>query len=105
MEHIWKALEGFKVSGISIPDKTNADTWRIDFSEGVSEEESKRAYQILRTLKYTNYAEERRKKYEQMGATIDALVIAMFENDQTEIDRLKAIRNEVKTAIPKEARK
>lgn len=101
MEHIWKALEGIKVSGISIPDKADANTWRIDFADGVTEEEQKRAYEILKTLKYTNYAEERRKKYDKMGATIEALVIAMFEKDAAEIERLQTIRQQVKQEIRK----
>lgn len=49
-----------------------------------------------------DYAARRRKLYDQRGATIDSLIIALFENNTSEIDRLKKIRSQVKQEIPKE---
>lgn len=49
-----------------------------------------------------DYATKRRKLYEKRGATIDNLIIALFENNTSEIDRLKKIRSQVKQEIPKE---
>lgn len=48
-----------------------------------------------------DYATKRKKLYEKRGATIDALVIAMFEKDAAEIERLQAIRQQVKQEIRK----
>ncbi len=47
------------------------------------------------------YIDERKKEFNARGATIENLVIAMWENDQDEIDCLEAIRQSVKTDIPK----
>lgn len=44
---------------------------------------------------------DRQQEYNARGATIEALVIAMFENDAAEIQRLQAIREQVKQEIPK----
>lgn len=51
-----------------------------------------------------DYATKRRKLYEKRGATMDALVIAMFEKDAAEIERLGNIRQQVKLEIPKNDR-
>lgn len=48
-----------------------------------------------------DYATRRRKLYERRGATIEALVIAMFEKDAAEIERLQTIRQQVKQEIRK----
>lgn len=49
------------------------------------------------------YAERRRNAYNGRGATIEALVIALFEKDAAEIARLEAIRQQVKQEIPANA--
>jgi hypothetical protein len=50
----------------------------------------------------TDYRLDRRRKYDEYGATIDALVIAMFEKDSEEIERLQKIRQAVKQEIRKD---
>lgn len=48
------------------------------------------------------FDERRKREYDKVGATIQALTVAMFEEDQTEIDRLAALRQDVKNRIPAE---
>jgi len=52
-------------------------------------------------IKSTQWERLRRIEYNTRGATIEALTIAIFEQDQDEIDRLQAIRAQVKLDIPK----
>lgn len=47
------------------------------------------------------YDVKRKTEYDKRGATIDALVIAMFEKDAAEIERLQKIRQQVKQDIRK----
>lgn len=51
--------------------------------------------------KFISYTDKRRTLYNQRGATIENLVIAMFEKDAAEIERLQAIRQQVKQEIRK----
>lgn len=48
------------------------------------------------------YDVKRKSEYDKRGATIDALVIAMFEKDAAEIERLQKIRQAVKSEIRKD---
>ena len=48
-----------------------------------------------------SYKEDRRNLYNQRGATIQNLTVALWEKDQAEIDRIEKIRQQVKKEIPK----
>lgn len=58
--------------------------------------------EVARGIEAAYEKPDRRMEYNKRGATIEALVIAMFENDVTEIQRLQAIRESVKLDIPKD---
>lgn len=49
----------------------------------------------------TAYIMQRKKEYNSRGVTLEAMTIAMFEGDQTEISKLQTIREEVKAEYPK----
>lgn len=52
-----------------------------------------------------DWAERRRHRYDDLGATQAALTVAVFEfvinNDANEVDRIEGLRQQVKTEIPK----
>ena len=62
----------------------------------VTEATEKQAQEIINSYEKP----DRRTEYNLRGATIEALVIALFEQDQVEIQRLQEIRQQVKQAIP-----
>ncbi len=47
------------------------------------------------------FEEARREEYEKEGVTIKAMVVALWENDQTVIAEMEAKRQVVKARIPK----
>lgn len=66
----------------------------------VTDATEKQAQEI--TASYEN--PERESEYNRRGATIKALVVALFEQDALEIQRLQEIRAAVKREIPKDKR-
>jgi len=70
---------------------------------GYAEEELPDDYSEV--LAYLNppkdYAQLRREEYNRRGVTIEALVVAMFEKNAAEIQRLEALRAQVKQDFPK----
>lgn len=47
------------------------------------------------------FNQQRRTAYNKAGCTLEALTVALFENDETEIARLKELQMQVKAEIPK----
>lgn len=47
------------------------------------------------------YADARREAYEREGLTLEALAIALIENDPAELAAIRAKRASVKARIPK----
>ncbi len=47
------------------------------------------------------FNQQRRAAYNKAGCTLEALTVALFENDETEIARLKELQMQVKAEIPK----
>ena len=45
--------------------------------------------------------EKRSSEYDKRGATIKAMTVALWENNVSEIQRIEAIRQSVKSEIPK----
>ena len=47
------------------------------------------------------FEETRRKEYEKEGVTMEAMVVALWEGDQSTINAMEAKRQSVKLRIPK----
>lgn len=51
---------------------------------------------------HQDIAAKRRDAYEARGLTMDALVIALIEQDDAELERIRAEREAVKAELPKQ---
>ena len=61
---------------------------------------------IIEVIPFESYIEKRIKRYNELGATKDAILDAFiqkeFDNDNSKFDEIKAIRQQVKAEIPKD---
>lgn len=55
----------------------------------------------LASYNLEQFNQQRRAAYNKAGCTLEALTVALFENDETEIARLKELQMQVKAEIPK----